>query len=141
MRFIVIVKANEQSEAGILPSAALLAEMGAFNEELARAGMLLAGDGLQPSAKGARIRFSGSQRTVVKGPFPETNDLVAGFWLIQAQSQEDVIAWMKRSPFHEGEIEIRRLYEAEDFAPSDPADVLRKKEAELRAFVGSGSDG
>jgi hypothetical protein len=118
MRVMVIVKANEDSEAGKLPSAELLQAMGAFNEELVKAGVMLAGEGLHPSSKGARIRFEGSKRTVIDGPFAETKELVAGFWLLQVKSMEEAIAWMKRCPNpHEGEseLEIRPVFEEEDF--------------------------
>jgi hypothetical protein len=134
---MVIVKANERSESGALPGAEMLAEMGRFNEELARDGMMLAGEGLQASAHGSRIRFSGSGPAVVDGPFPETNQLVAGFWLIRASSKKEVVDRMKRAPFKEGEIEIRRLFEPEDFAPSDPTGELRKQETDLRTLVES----
>jgi hypothetical protein len=118
MRFMVIVKANEQSEAGVLPSQWLLTEMGKFNEELANAGVLLGGEGLQPTSKGARVRFSGDERTVVDGPFAETKELVAGFWLIDVKSLDEAVEWMKRvpsEPGNEGEIEIRQVYERDDF--------------------------
>jgi hypothetical protein len=117
MRFMVLVKANAESEAGVLPSAELLANMGKFNDELARAGVMLAGDGLQASSKGARIDFSGAKPTVTDGPFAETKELVAGFWIIQAKTKAEAIEWMIRAPFDGGEIEIRQLFEAEDFAP------------------------
>jgi hypothetical protein len=119
MRFMIIVKADEDSEAGVLPSKELLADMGKYNEELARAGVMLAGEGLHPSSKGARVRFSGSKRTVIDGPFAETKELIAGFWLIQAKSKEEAIEWVKRAPNpfpgKESEIEIRQVFEAEDF--------------------------
>ena len=118
MRFMVIVKANEESEAGVMPSEELLAAMGKYNEELARAGILLAGEGLQPSSKGARVRFSGSKRTVIDGPFAETKELIAGFWLWQVKSKEEAIEWVKRCPNPmpgDSEIEIRQVFEAEDF--------------------------
>ena len=119
MRFMVIVKATKNSEAGVMPSAELLAEMGAFNEELAKAGVLLAGEGLQPSSKGARVKFSGSKRIVTDGPFAETKELVAGFWLWQVKSKQEAIEWAKRCPHpmpgEEAEIEIRQVFEAEDF--------------------------
>jgi hypothetical protein len=136
MKFMVIVKANEQSEAGKLPEEKLFAEMGKFNEELVKAGVMLAGEGLQPSSKGVRMRFEGKKRTVIDGPFAETKELVAGFWILQAKSREEVVEWMKRAPFDGGEtIEIRPLHSAEDFAASDPTGELRRKEAELRARV------
>ena len=118
MRFMVIVKASKDSEAGVMPSEKLLAEMGKFNEELANAGVLLAADGLHPTSKGARVKFSGSKRTVVDGPFTETKELIAGFWLWQVKSKEEAIEWVKRCPNpHTGdsEIEIRQVFEAEDF--------------------------
>src|SRR5919201_2674648 len=119
MRFMLLVKANEDTEAGVPPSEELLTEMGKYNEELAKAGVLLAGEGLQPSSKGARVRFSGGKRTVIDGPFAETKELIAGFWLIQAKSKEEAIEWVKRCPDpmpgEEAEIEIRQVYEADDF--------------------------
>src|SRR5687767_8292040 len=119
MRFMVIVKADKNSEAGVLPDQKLLADMGKFNEELVKAGVLLAAEGLQPSSKGARVKFSGSKRTVIDGPFSETKELVAGFWLIQVKSKEEAIEWMKRAPNPmpgtEAEIEIRQVFEEEDF--------------------------
>ena len=118
MRFMTIVKANEKSEAGVLPSQQLLTEMGKFNEELVNAGVLLGGEGLQPSSKGARVRFSGDERSVVDGPFTETKELVAGFWLIEVKSLDEAVEWMKRvpcEPGEEGEIEIRQVFERDDF--------------------------
>jgi len=115
MRFMVIVKANKDSEDGVLPNEKELTEMGKFNEELAKAGVMLAGEGLQSSAKGARVRFDGKKRTVVDGPFAETKELVAGFWLWQVKSKEEAIEWLKRAPFQEGEVEIRQVFENEDF--------------------------
>ena len=120
MRFMVIVKATKDSEAGVMPSEKLLTDMGKYNEELAKAGVMLAGDGLQPSSKGARVKFSGDNRTVTHGPFPETKDLVAGFWLFQVASLEEAIEWVKRCPNPhpgESEIEIRQVFEASDFGP------------------------
>jgi hypothetical protein len=137
MRFMVIVKADKNSEAGALPSEKLLAEMGKFNEELAKAGVLLAAEGLHPSSKGARVKFSGKQRTVIDGPFPETKELVAGFWLWRVKSKQEAIEWLKRAPFDETEVEIRQVFETEDFAPSDPTGELRKKEEQLRKTVES----
>lgn len=121
MRFMVIVKANKDSEAGILPDPKILAEMGKFNEELAKAGVMLAGEGLQASSKGARVRFEGAKRTVIDGPFAETKELIAGFWLWQVKSKEEAIEWLKRTPFKEGEVEIRQVFEVEDF-PVDPSE-------------------
>ena len=138
MRFMVIVKANKDSEAGVLPDQKILAEMGKFNEELVKAGVMLAGEGLQPSSKGARVRFQGSKRTVIDGPFAETKELVAGFWLWQVKSKQEAIEWLKRAPFDEGtEVEIRQVFETADFAPSDPTGELRKKEEELRRTIES----
>ncbi len=135
MRFMVIVKANKESEAGVLPHEKLLTEMGKFNEELVKAGVMLAGEGLHPSSKGVRVRFSGAKRTVTDGPFPETKELVAGFWLWQVKSREEAIEWLKRAPFENDEVEIRQVFETEDFAPSDPSGQLREQENRLRAQV------
>jgi hypothetical protein len=137
MRFMVIIKANAQSEAGEMPSERLLTEMGKYNEELVKAGVLLAGEGLHPSSKGARVRFSGSKRTVVDGPFAETEQLVAGFWLIQVNSREEAIEWVKRIPNPDGgdsEVEIRQVFEADDFGP-ELTPELREQENRLRAQV------
>jgi hypothetical protein len=117
MRFIVFVKATPESEAGVLPKPEMLAKMGAFNQQLAKAGMMLAGDGLQPTSKGARINYAGAKPVVTDGPFTETKELVAGFWLLQAKSKAEVVEWLLRCPFENGEeIEIRQIYEIEDFA-------------------------
>ena len=137
MRFMVIVKANADTEAGQLPSTELLAAMGKYNEDLVKAGVMLAGEGLQPSSKGARIRFSAdNKRTVVDGPFPETKELIAGFWLWKCKSKDEAVAWAKRapSPFPgmECEIEIRQVYEAEDFGDAFTPEE-REREARLRA--------
>jgi hypothetical protein len=135
MRFMLIVKADKNSEAGILPSEELLAEMGKYNEELVKAGVLLAGEGLHPSSKGARVRFSGSKRTVIDGPFTEAKELIAGFWLIQVKSKEEAIEWVKRCPNPmegESEIEIRQVFEAEDFGPAFTPE-LREQEERVRA--------
>ena len=121
MRFMMIVKANKDSEAGCLPSEEILAKMTKYNEELVEAGVLLDLSGLQPTSKGARVKFSGAKRTVTDGPFAETKELLAGFWLIQVKSKEEAIEWAKRVPFEEGEIEVRQLYELEDFGPSKAA--------------------
>jgi hypothetical protein len=137
MRFMIIVKATKESEAGVMPSEQLLADMGKFNEELAKAGVLLAGEGLQPSSKGARVKFSGKKRTVVDGPFAETKELIAGFWLLQVRSKEEAIEWIKRAPNpHEGEseIEIRQVFEAEDFG-AEFTPELREQEERIRAQV------
>ena len=115
MRFMVIVKANEDSESGVLPTEKELTEMGKFNEELVKAGVMLAGEGLQASSKGARVRFDGKKRTVIDGPFAESKELVAGFWLWQVKSKDEAIEWLKRAPFQEGEVEIRQVFENEDF--------------------------
>jgi hypothetical protein len=135
MRVMVIVKASKDSEAGIMPSQKLLADMGKFNEELVKAGVLLAGDGLQASSKGKRVRFSGEKRIVVDGPFTETKELIAGYWLWQVRSMEEAIQWVKRCPNpHEGEseIEIRQVFEAEDFGPALTPE-LRNQEARIAA--------
>ncbi len=138
MRFVILVKADKNSEAGEMPSEQLLTEMGAYNQALADAGVLLAGEGLHPTSKGARVRFSGSQRTVIDGPFPLTNDLLAGFWLIQVPSRHDAIEWIKRAPFDGGtEIEIRQVFEAEDFGPALTPE-LKEAEARLRAQAAKG---
>ncbi len=134
MRFMVIVKANEDTEAGRLPSREELAAMGKFNEELVRAGVMLAGEGLHPSSRGVRITYSGDGRSVVDGPFTETKELIAGFWLIQARSMEEAVEWMKRAPFQEGQVEIRQVFEAEDFGEAFTPE-LREQEARLRAEV------
>ena len=137
MRFMVIVKANKDSEAGVLPDQKILAEMGKFNEELVKAGVMLAGEGLQPSSKGARVRFQGNKRTVIDGPFAETKELVAGFWLWQVKSKQEAIEWLKRAPFEDTEVEIRQVFETADFASSDPTGELMKKEEELRKKIES----
>ena len=136
MRFMVIVKASKESETGSLPSQGILEKMGQFNEQLVKAGVMLAGEGLQDSSKGARVKFNGSQRTVTDGPFAETKELIAGFWLWQVKSKEEAIEWLKRAPFDGGaEVEIRQVFETEDFAPSDPSGELRAAEERLRAQV------
>ena len=132
MRFMVIVKANKDSEAGAMPSQEILTAMGKYNEELAKAGAMLAGEGLHPSSKGARVRFSGGKRTVIDVPFTETKELVAGFWLIQVKSMDEAIEWLKRAPFEDGEVEIRQVFEAEDFGP-ELTPELREQEERLRA--------
>src|SRR5688572_28671761 len=141
MRVMVIVKATKNSEAGVLPSEKLLADMGKYNEELVKAGVMLAGEGLQPSSKGDRVRFSGDKRIVTDGPFPETKELVAGFSIWQVRSKQEAIEWVKRcpNPMHgkESEIEIRQIFEADDFAASDPTGKERKKEEELRKTIES----
>ncbi|HKV75939.1 MAG TPA: YciI family protein, partial [Gemmatimonadales bacterium] len=139
MRFMVIVKATKNSEAGKLPSSEMLAEMGKFNEELVKAGVLLAGEGLQASSKGARIKFSGNKRTVIDGPFAETKELVAGFWIIQVRSRDEAIEWMKRCPHpmpgEEAELEIRQVFEADDFGEALTPE-LRAAEQKLRLTAG-----
>jgi hypothetical protein len=135
MRFMILVKADKDSEAGVLPSEQLLAEMGKYNEELVKAGVMLAGEGLQPSSKGARVRFSGGKRTVIDGPFTESKELIAGFWLWQVKSKEEAIEWLKRAPFDGTEVEIRQVFESADFAASDPTGELMAQEDRLRAQV------
>jgi len=135
MRFMIIVKATKDSEAGVMPSQQLLTEMGKFNEELVKAGVMLAGEGLQPSSKGARVRFSGSTRTVIDGPFAETKEVIAGYWLWQVKSKEEAIEWVKRCPNPmpgESEIEIRQVFEAKDFG-AEFTPELREQEERLRA--------
>jgi hypothetical protein len=135
MRFMVLVKANKDSEAGALPDRKLFAEMGKFNEELVKAGVMLAGEGLQPSSKGARVKFAGGKRTVTDGPFSESKELIAGFWLWQVKSKDEAIEWLKRAPFDDTEVEIRQVQEAADFADIDPTGELRKQEQKLRETV------
>ncbi|HEY9514255.1 MAG TPA: YciI family protein [Gemmatimonadaceae bacterium] len=135
MRFMILIKADKNTEAGVLPSKELLTEMGKYNEELAKAGVLLAGEGLHPSSKGARVKFSGKKRTVIDGPFSETKELIAGFWLIQVKSKEEAIEWVKRCPNPlegEPEIEIRQVFEAEDFGPGFTPE-LREQEERVRS--------
>ena len=135
MRFMVIVKANKESEAGVLPSREILAAMGKFNEELVKAGVMLAGEGLQASSKGARVRFEGKKRTVIDGPFAETKELIAGFWLWQVKSKEEAIEWLKRAPFDGGtEVEIRQVFETADFG-RELTPELREQEERLRDQV------
>jgi hypothetical protein len=134
MRFMVFVKADKNSEAGVLPDQKMLTEMGRFNEELVKAGIMLAGEGLQPSSKGARVRFSGGKRTVVDGPFAEAKELVAGFWLWQVKSKDEAIEWLKRAPFQEAEVELRQVFEAEDFGAAFTPE-LREQEERLRAEI------
>jgi hypothetical protein len=137
VRCMVVVKANKDSEAGVMPSKELLAEMGRFNEELVKAGIMLAGEGLQPSSKGKRVRFSGPTRTVIDGPFTETKELIAGFWLWQVRSLEEAVEWVKRCPNpHKGEseIEIRQVFEAEDFG-AEFTPELREQEERLRKQI------
>lgn len=139
MRFMVIVKADKDSEAGVMPSEQLLTEMGKFNEELVKAGIMLAGEGLQPSSKGVRVKFSGHRHTVIDGPFIETKELVAGFWLWQVKSKDEAIEWLKRAPFDGGtEVELRQVFEAEDFG-AELTPELREQEERLRAQVAAKS--
>jgi hypothetical protein len=137
MRFMVLIKANKDSESGALPDAKMMEEMGKFNEEMVKAGVMLSGEGLHPSSKGARVKFSGAQRTVVDGPFSETKELVAGFWIIQVKSKAEAIEWMKRCPnpsAGESEIELRQVYEMEDFGPALTPE-LRAQETQQRAVL------
>lgn len=134
MRVMVLVKANEESEAGVMPSEELLAEMGRYNEELVKAGVMLAGEGLHPSSKGVRVRFSGGKKSVIDGPFAETKELLAGFWLLQVKSMDEAIEWIKRAPMQETELEIRPVFELEDFGP-EMTPELREAEERLRAQV------
>ena len=135
MRFMVLVKADKNSEAGALPDEKILTEMGKFNEELVKAGVMLAGEGLQPSSKGARVRFEGKKRTVIDGPFTEAKELVAGFWLWQVKSKEEALEWLKRAPFDGGtEVELRQVFEAADFGEALTPE-LREQEQRLRAQV------
>lgn len=139
MRFMVMVKATQESEAGVMPSEQLLSDMGKFNEELVKAGVMLAGEGLHPSAKGVRVRFAGAKRTVIDGPFAQTNELVAGFWLWQVRSREEAIEWVNRCPNPmqgESEIEIRQVFEAEDFGAQFTPE-LSEQEARLREQMAS----
>ncbi|WLG21261.1 YciI family protein [Pseudomonas sp. FP1154] len=141
MRFMVIVKASPESEAGQMPSEELLAAMGAYNEELLKAGVMLAGEGLHPSAKGVRVQFSGKNRTVVEGPFAQTRELIAGFWIFQVQSLQEAIDWVKRCPnpmISDSEIELRQIFEAEDFGESFTPE-LREQEERLRAQLSNQS--
>jgi hypothetical protein len=134
MRVMVLVKADKKSEAGVMPDRKMLEEMGRFNEELVKAGVMLAGEGLQPSSKGARVRFSGGKRIVIDGPFAESKELVAGFWLWQVKSKQEAIEWLKRAPFEETEVEIRQVFETEDFG-AEFTPELRAQEERLRAEI------
>ncbi len=134
MRVMVVVKASEESETGVMPSEQLLAEMGKYNEELAKAGVMLAGDGLHPSSKGKRVRFSGDQKTVIDGPFAETKELIAGYWIWQVRSMDEAVEWLKRAPFGGGEeVEIRPVFEAEDFGDEFTAE-FREQEDRVRVL-------
>jgi len=126
MRFMLIVKADKRSEAGVLPSEQELADMGKFNEEMVKSGVMLAGEGLQASSKGARVKFAGGKPTVVDGPFTEAKELIAGFWLIQAKSKQEAVEWARRAPFADGEIEVRQVFELEDFGPGEAIKVHEK---------------
>lgn len=128
MRFVMFVKASKESEAGVMPTEQQLADMARYNKELVQAGVLLAGDGLQPSSKGARVRYAGTKRTVIDGPFTETKELIAGYWLIQVKSREEAIEWARRVPFEDGEVEVRQVFELEDFGESEAV----RRHAELR---------
>jgi hypothetical protein len=134
---MVIVKANQDSEAGVMPTEQMLTEMGKFNEELVKAGVMLAMDGLHPTSKGKRVRFDGNRKTVIDGPFAESKELIAGFWLWQVRSMDEAVEWLKRAPFREGEVEIRRVFEAEDFG-AEFTPELREQEERIRAQVAAG---
>jgi len=134
MRVMVIVKATKESEAGEMPSEELLAAMGSFNEDLVKAGIMLAGEGLHPTSKAKRVRFTGSKRTVIDGPFAETKELIAGFWLWQVKSKEEAIEWLKRAPFDEDEVEIRQVFEMSDFGPAFTPE-LREAEKRMSAQI------
>src|SRR6202022_1702128 len=140
MRFMILIKASKESEAGVLPSEQLLTEMGQFNEELVKAGVMLAGEGLQPSSKGARVKFAGAKRTVVDGPFAETKELIAGFWLWQVKSMDEALAWVKRIPNptgEQGEVELRQVFEADDFGANLTPEA-RRREERLRSQAAAG---
>ena len=140
MRFMVMVKATKDSEAGVLPTEHEFAEMGQFNEELVKAGIMEAGEGLKPSSQGARVAFSGKNRKVIDGPFTETKELVAGYWVLQTKTKAEVVEWIKRAPFMGGEeVEIRQLFEVDEFAASDPTGKLREQEVRLRETIASRS--
>ena len=140
MRFMVVVKANQDSEAGVVPDEKILTEMGKFNMQLAKAGVLLAAEGLQASSKGARVRFSGSKRTVIDGPFAETKELIAGFWLWEVKSLAEAIEWLKRAPIQEGEVEIRQVFEADDFGAALKPE-FKEYERRLRAATAKAKKG
>jgi hypothetical protein len=138
MKFLVLVPANKDSEAGVMPSQEMLAKMGKFNEELVNAGMMVAGEGLHPTSKASRVVFEGGKKRVVDGPFTESKELIAGFWVLQGRSREEIVEWIKRAPFDTGHgdrvaVEIRQIFDPSDFAASDPTGELRAKEAALRA--------
>lgn len=136
MKVMVLVPANKDSEAGVMPTEALLREMTAFNEELVKAGVMLAGEGLHPTSRGKRVRFSGAQRTVIDGPFTESKELIAGFWMWQVKSMDEAVEWLRRSPFQDGDVELRPVFEAEDFGDALTPE-LREKEERMRAQVQS----
>ena len=136
MRFMVIVKANKDSEAGVMPTEKMLTDMGKFNQELADAGVMLAGEGLHPSSKGARVKFAGGKTTVIDGPFAETKELVAGYWLWKVKSKEEAIEWLKRAPFEDTEVEIRQVFEAEDFGDEFTPEA-REQEERIREQIES----
>ena len=143
MRFMVIVKADKNSEAGVLPDPKILTEMGKYNEELVKAGVMLAGDGLHASAKGVRVRFEGNKRTVTDGPFPETKELIAGYWMWKVSSKAEAIEWLKRAPFDGGtEVELRQVFETEDFAAAFPefTPELQQQEERIRAQVAANAN-
>lgn len=136
MRFLIMVPANAETEAGVLPNAHELNAMGKFNEEMVKAGVMLAGEGLQPTSKGARIKFSAGKTTVTDGPFTESKELIAGFWIIEVKSKQEALDWMRRAPFGEGTVlELRQIFETEDFAPSDPTGEIRAQEERLRDTI------
>ena len=134
MRVMVIVKANKESENGVMPSEKILTDMGKYNEELVKAGVMLAGEGLHPTSKAKRVRFSGADRTVIDGPFAETKELIAGFWLLQVKSWDEVVEWIKRAPMADTELEIRQIFEAEDFGAAFTPE-LRAQEERLRSEI------
>jgi hypothetical protein len=134
MRFMVIVKATPESERGAMPSTEILAAMGKYNEELVKAGVMLAGEGLHPTSRGARVRFEGKKRTVIDGPFAETKELIAGFWLWQVKSREEALEWLKRAPFQEGTVELRQVFETDDFG-AEMTPELREQEERLRSSL------
>jgi hypothetical protein len=134
MRFVVLVKANEQSEAGVMPTEQELADMGRFNQELVKAGVMVAGEGLHPSSKGVRIDYTGASQRVIDGPFAEAKELVAGFWILQARNQDEVIEWLKRAPFADGQLEIRQIFEPDDFGEALTPD-LREAEDRMRREI------
>ena len=133
MRFMMIVKASKESEAGVLPSEKELADMAKYNEELLKAGVMLAGEGLQASSKGARVRYSGAKRTVIDGPFAEAKELIAGFWLIQAKSKDEALEWARRVPFDDGEVEVRQVFELEDFGAGEAIDHHTRIREQLKS--------